>query len=165
MNKVILMGRLARDPEYRTTSNNVSVCTFTLAVDRRFKTAGGERQADFINIVAWRQTADFVSRYFKKGVRMAVVGSIQTRSYEDQNAQKRFVTEVLADEVYFADSKVQDNSSVNQSYSNHNNFSENLGGSLNNISDVNSSVSHVNTGYIEPKDDFFDNDTTLPFDF
>ncbi|MGI6091176.1 MAG: single-stranded DNA-binding protein [Saccharofermentanales bacterium] len=105
MNKAILMGRLTRDPELRTTSNNVSVCTFTLAVDRNYKNRDGERLTDFIPIVVWRQQADFVSKYFSKGQRMLVVGSIQPRSYEDQSGQKRYVTEVIAEEVYFADSK------------------------------------------------------------
>lgn len=105
MNKAILMGRLTRDPELRTTSNNVSVSTFTLAIDRNYKTRDGERLTDFIPIVVWRQQADFVHRYFVKGQRMLVVGSIQPRSYVDQSGQKRYVTEVIADEVYFADSK------------------------------------------------------------
>ena len=105
MNKAILMGRLTRDPELRMTSNNVSVSTFTLAIDRNYKTRDGERLTDFIPIVVWRQNADFVHRYFVKGQRMLVVGSIQPRSYVDQSGQKRYVTEVVADEVYFADSK------------------------------------------------------------
>jgi single-strand DNA-binding protein len=105
MNKAILMGRLTRDPELRTTSGQVSVCTFTLAVDRRFKSAGGERQADFIPIVAWRQQAEFASKYFRKGSRMIVVGSIQTRSWDDTEGKRHSVTEVIADEIYFADSK------------------------------------------------------------
>ena len=105
MNKAILMGRLTRDPELRTTSNNVSVSTFTLAIDRTYKTRDGERLTDFIPIVVWRQNADFVHRYFVKGQRMLGVGSIQPRSYVDQSGQKRYVTEVVADEVYFADSK------------------------------------------------------------
>ncbi len=105
MNKAILMGRLTRDPELRTTSNNVSVSTFTLAIDRNYNTRDGERLTDFIPIVVWRQNADFVHRYFVKGQRMLVVGSIQPRSYVDQSGQKRYVTEVVADEVYFADSK------------------------------------------------------------
>ena len=105
MNKAILMGRLTRDPELRMTSNNVSVCTFTLAVDRNYRNRDGDRLTDFIPIVVWRQQADFVSKYFSKGQRMLVVGSIQPRSYEDQSGQKRYVTEVIAEEVYFADSK------------------------------------------------------------
>ncbi|MBQ6998734.1 MAG: single-stranded DNA-binding protein [Clostridia bacterium] len=101
MNKVILMGRLARDPELRSTPNGVSVCTFALAVSRRFKNANGEYDADFINCVAWRQTAEFISKNFAKGRMLGVVGSLQTRSY-DKDGQKRYVTEVSVDEAYFA---------------------------------------------------------------
>lgn len=105
MNKAILMGRLTRDPELRTTSNNIAVCTFTLAVDRRFKNQQGERETDFIPIVVWRQTAEFVNRYFRKGSKMVLVGSIQVRSWEDNDGNRRWTTEVVADEVYFAESK------------------------------------------------------------
>lgn len=105
MNKAILMGRLTRDPEMRTTSGQVSVCTFTLAVDRRFKNQNGERQADFIPVVAWRQQADFCGKYFRKGSRMVVVGSIQTRNWDDQEGKKHYATEVIADEIYFAESR------------------------------------------------------------
>ena len=101
MNKVILMGRLARDPEIRSTPNGVSVCTFALAVSRRFKNANGEYDADFINCVAWRQTAEFISKNFAKGRMLGVIGSLQTRSYE-KDGQKRYVTEVSVDEAYFA---------------------------------------------------------------
>lgn len=108
MNKAILMGRLTRDPEMRTTTSQVPVCSFTLAVDRRFKNASGERQADFIPIVAWRQQAEFCGKYFRKGSKMVVVGSIQTRSWDDTEGKKHSVTEVIADEVYFAESKRSD---------------------------------------------------------
>jgi single-strand DNA-binding protein len=108
MNKAILMGRLTRDPELRTTSNQVPWCSFTIAVDRRFKNASGEKQADFIPIVAWRQQAEFCSRYFRKGSRIAVVGSIQTRSWDDAEGKRHNMTEVIADEVYFTESKRSD---------------------------------------------------------
>lgn len=108
MNKAILMGRLTRDPELRMTANQIPVCSFTLAVDRRFKSASGERQADFIPVVAWRQQAEFASRYFRKGSRMAVVGSIQTRNWDDQEGKRHYATEVIADEIHFADSKSPD---------------------------------------------------------
>jgi len=101
MNKVILMGRLARDPELRTTPNGVSVCTFSLAVSRRFKNANGEYDADFISCVAWRQTAEFISKNFTKGRMLGVIGSLQTRNY-DKDGQKVYVTEVSVDEAYFA---------------------------------------------------------------
>ena len=106
MNKVILMGRLTRDPEVRyTQTNNTMVATFSLAVNRRFVRQGEERQADFINIVAWGKTAEFCSKYFRKGQQVGVIGRIQTRTYDDAQGQKRYITEVVAEEVYFADSK------------------------------------------------------------
>ena len=105
MNKVILMGRLTRDPEVRyTQTNNTLVASFSIAVNRRFTRPGEERQADFINIVAWGKTGEFSSKYFKKGLQVAVVGRLQNRSYEDSNGQKKYITEVIAEEVYFADS-------------------------------------------------------------
>lgn len=111
MNKAILMGRLTKDPELRTTSNNVSVCSFTLAVDRRFKNAQGQRETDFIPVVAWRQQAEFAARYFTKGSRMAVIGSIQPRSWDDNEGKRHYMTEVIADEIYFADSKREEGGS------------------------------------------------------
>ena len=101
MNKAILIGNLTRDPEVRSTGSGVSVCTFTIAVNRRFANQQGVREADFINIVAWRQTAELCGRYLAKGRKVAVVGSIQTRSYDAQDGSKRHVTEVVADEVEF----------------------------------------------------------------
>ena len=105
MNKAVLIGRLVRDPELKTTSSQTAVATFTIAVDRRFKNASGERQADFINCVAWRQQAEFVAIYFSKGNRIGVVGSIQTRNWEDKDGHKRTATEVVVDEVEFVESK------------------------------------------------------------
>ena len=102
MNKVELVGRLTKDPEVKLTSNQTQFCNFTIAVDRRFKDQNGQRQADFINCVAWRQTAVFIQKYFHKGNKIAVAGSINTRSYED-NGQKRFITEVLIDEAEFVE--------------------------------------------------------------
>ena len=106
MNKVILMGRLTRDPEVRYTStNNTLVATFSLAVNRRFARQGEERQADFINVVAWDKTGEFCSKYFKKGQQVGVIGRIQTRNYDDKDGKKVYVTEVIAEETYFADSR------------------------------------------------------------
>ncbi|MBR2572400.1 MAG: single-stranded DNA-binding protein [Clostridia bacterium] len=105
MNKAILIGRLTRDPETRTTQSGVTRTTFTLAVDRRFPNQQGVREADFINIVAWRQLADLCGRYLTKGRQAAVIGQIQTRSYDAQDGTKRYVTEVVADEVEFLGSK------------------------------------------------------------
>jgi len=105
MNKIILMGRLTKDVEVRyTQTNNTMVANFTLAVNRSFVAQGEERQADFINIVAWTKTAEFCSKHCKKGQQIALVGRLQTRSWEDDNNQKRYATEVVAEEVYFADS-------------------------------------------------------------
>ncbi len=101
MNVVALMGRLTADPELRTTSSGLSVCHFTLAVDRNYAKAGTERQADFINCVAWRQSAEFVCKYFVKGQLMAVDGSIQTGSYTDNNGNKRYTFDVLVNNVNF----------------------------------------------------------------
>lgn len=102
MNKVQLIGRLTKDPEIKMTSNQTKFCQFTLAVDRRFKDANGQRQADFISCLAWRQTAEFIAKYFKKGNKIGVVGSIQTRSYE-KDGQKVFTTEVIVDEAEFVE--------------------------------------------------------------
>ena len=106
MNKVILMGRLTRDPEVRyTQTNNTVVASFSLAVNRRFVRQGEERQADFINIVAWDKTGEFCSKYFKKGQQVGIIGRIQTRNYNDKDGKKVYVTEVIAEEAYFADTR------------------------------------------------------------
>ena len=106
MNKVILMGRLTKDPEVRyTQTSNIMVTSFTLAVNRRFVAQGQERQADFLPIVAWNKTAEFVAKYFKKGQQVAVIGRVETRTYDDKDGKKVYVTEVIAEEAYFADSK------------------------------------------------------------
>ncbi len=104
MNKVVLVGRLTKDPEAKTTSSQVPFTNFTVAVDRRFKDPNGQRQADFINCVAWRQTATFINNYFHKGSKIGIVGSIQTRTYEGNDGQKRYVTEVVVDEAEFVES-------------------------------------------------------------
>lgn len=106
-NKAILIGRLTGDPELKTTPSGVSVCSFSLAVDRRFRDKNGERQADFINIVCWRQQAEFVARYFHKGDPIGVDGSIQARKYEDRNGNNRTAVEVVADQVFFTGGKTQ----------------------------------------------------------
>ena len=105
LNSTILMGRLTAAPELKTTNNNISVCAFTVAVDRAYQAQGQERQTDFINCVAWRNNADFISRYFTKGQMIAIQGSIQTRNYEDKNGNKRTAVEVIADNVSFCGSK------------------------------------------------------------
>ena len=105
MNAVCLMGRLTADPELRHTQSQVAVTSFTVAVDRAYTPKGQEKQTDFINIVAWRQTAEFVCRYFRKGQRIALQGSLQSRSYTDKDGNKRTAYEVVADHVFFAESK------------------------------------------------------------
>ena len=102
LNVVVLSGRITADPELKTTQNGVSVCSFTIAVERRYK-QGEERQADFINIVTWRSSAEFVSKYFKKGSMIAVRGAIQTRRYQDRDGNNRTAFEVVADDVQFAE--------------------------------------------------------------
>ena len=105
LNRLIIMGRLARDPELRRTGSGTAVTSFTLAVDRDFKSQGGEKETDWIDVVAWRNTAEFVSKYFTKG-RMAVVeGRLQMRNWTDRDGNKRVSAEVVADNVYFGDSK------------------------------------------------------------
>ena len=105
-NKVILGGRMTADPELKTPPSGISVTSFTVAVNRRFGGKSGEEaQADFISVTAWRQTAEFITRYFRKANSICVVGSLQTRSWTDQQGQKRFATEIVADEAYFVDAK------------------------------------------------------------
>lgn len=112
-NIVILSGRLTADPELKTTQNGVSVCSFSIAVERRYK-QGEERQADFINIVAWRSTAEFVSKHFTKGSMIGIEGSIQTRKYQDKDGNNRTAFEVVANNVQFVEPKrSQDNGEGN----------------------------------------------------
>ncbi len=105
MNKVFLIGRLVRNPELRYTSSNIAVATFSLAVNRPFADQDGERGTDFINIVVWRKQAENVKNYLNQGSQVAIDGRLQTRSYDDQNGNKRHVTEVIADNVQFLDTK------------------------------------------------------------
>lgn len=114
MNKAILMGRLTRDPEMSQTQSGVSLARFSIAVPRRFQ----KDATDFINCVAWRQTADFVCKYFSKGSMIAVVGSIQTRTWDGQDGKKNYATEVVADEAYFTGSKAESGTFSGESYQN-----------------------------------------------
>lgn len=109
INNVVLMGRLTADPEVRTTTTGKSVCSFSIAVERSYAKAGEQRQTDFINIVAWESTVNFISKYFAKGSMIALQGQIQTRNYEDKNGNKRTAFEILAREVSFCGSKAQTN--------------------------------------------------------
>ena len=117
LNHIVLMGRLTRDPELRQTGSGISVASFTIAVDRDYAAQGAEKETDFVDIVAWRGTADFVSKYFAKG-RMAVVsGRLQIRNWQDKEGNKRRSAEVVADNVYFGESK-KDSQSSNSAQSN-----------------------------------------------
>ena len=122
LNKVILCGRLTADPELRQTNSGIAVVRFTLAINRRMtKNPDGtqNQQADFITVVAWRERAEFISRYFRKGSALCITGSIQTSSWQDQQGQKRYATEVVADEAMFVDSKNESgNASANGQYGN-----------------------------------------------
>lgn len=118
LNKVILMGRLTADPELKQIPNGTSTCQITIACDRNFVPQGGERQADFITVVAWRQTAEFISKYFAKGRMIVVEGNLRTRTYDDKRYPevRHYVTEVYADQVYFGDSKPSGGGQATQPY-------------------------------------------------
>lgn len=146
LNKVILGGRIATDPELKQTPSGVSVISFSLAVNRSYSSKDGERQADFISIVAWRQTAEFISRFFRKGSSICIVGSIQTRSWTDQNGNKRYATEVVADEANFVDSK-----------------SESNGGQGSYVPDAYSAPAYATPAASEPKFEEIADDDDLPF--
>ena len=121
MNKAILIGRLTRDPEMRTTSSGIATTTFSIAVNRNFTNQNGDREADFINIVTWRKQAENVAKYCTKGSQVAIDGRIQTRTYDAQDGSKRYVTEVVADNVTFLGSK----NGSNQDNNNFNDFGNN----------------------------------------
>ena len=115
MNKVVLIGRLTRDPELRYTGNNTPVASFSLAVNRNYSNQQGEREADFINIVVWRKQAENVKNYLTQGSQVAIDGRLQTRTYDDQNGQRRYITEVIADNVEFLGSRNSSTNSNNMS--------------------------------------------------
>ena len=113
MNKVILLGRLTKAPEIRySQTTNTKIALFTLAVNRRFAKQGEERETDFINIVAYSKLADFSEKYLSQGTQVNVVGRLQNRSYEDKNGTKKYISEIIAEEIYFADSKKKANESI-----------------------------------------------------
>ena len=122
LNRAILMGRITKSPELKTTPNGVSVIQISIAVDRDYTPKGQEKQTDFINVVAWRGTAEFIEKHFEKGQLIALTGSIKTRSYTDNQGNKRSVTEVIADQVYFCGGK-NDNKKEKPSYD-ENDFEE-----------------------------------------
>ena len=121
MNKVFLIGRLTRDPELRYTGSNIPVATFSLAVNRNFSNQNGEREADFFNIVVWRKQAENCKNYLNQGSQVAIEGRLQSRSYDDKDGSKRYVTEVVADNVEFLGSKNSSNNSNNMNSSANNN--------------------------------------------
>ena len=104
MNKIILLGRLTKDPEIRMTQNETKVAKFTLAVNRKYVKDGEERHADFFNIVVYSKLADFTEKYLKQGIQISLSGRLQNRNWEDENGQKHYITEIIAEEIYFADS-------------------------------------------------------------
>ena len=138
LNKVVLAGRMTADPELKQTPSGVSVLSFTIAVNRSYVSKNseqGERQADFINVVAWRNTAEFISKYFRKGSAICVSGSIQTRSWQDQQGQRRYATEVVADEAMFVESRSESGASASSytpdAYTQAPSFSSNPGSAPN----------------------------------
>ena len=150
LNKVILIGNLTADPELKQTPSGISVSSFTIAINRRYQSKNqteGQQTADFINIVAWRQTAEFVSRYFKKGKPILVCGALQSRSYTDSQENKRYVTEVVADEVGFVESKQGDTAPQGAPY----------------IPDAYTAPSYTNTDAAAPKFEAVSDEDDLPF--
>ena len=139
LNKVVLAGRLTGDPELKQTQSGVSVTSFTLAVNRRFASRNSEQaeqQTDFISVVAWRQTAEFICRFFKKGSALCITGSIQTRSWQDNQGQRRYATEVVVDDAMFVDARneggnAQGNSYVPDAYNSAPSYSSNAGSTPN----------------------------------
>lgn len=131
LNVVALMGRLVRDPELKTTQSGNSVCTFSIAVDRSYTAKDEERKADFFTITAWRQTAEFICKYFQKGSLIAIEGSLQTRQYQDKSGNNRTATEVLASRVSFAGSKASNWASVQSSGQQTENYAQNANASQN----------------------------------
>ena len=152
MNKVILMGRLTRDVEMRQTTSGATVARFSIAVNRRFKNSEGNYDTDFINCVAWRQTGEFISRYFQKGSMIAVVGSIQSRSWDGQDGKKQYATEVVVDEAYFTGSRSETNTGVSQ------------GGGYQNQNSYQNPSTPAQIGGAEPNFDDFDTSGFADFD-
>lgn len=142
MNNINLIGRLTKDPEMKSTQTGVSVCNFTLAVDRKYKDKNGERETDFINCVAWRSTAEFIARFMTKGQRIGVTGSLQVSTYDDRDGQRQWKTEVVVESAYFADGKGDNNNTANNANYGYN------------------TRSNANVGMFEETAD----ETQLPFD-
>ena len=135
LNRVILMGRISQDIELKRTQSGISVLSFNVAVERSFVKQGEERQADFISCVAWRQTAEFISKYFSKGRMIALEGNLRTRNYEDKNGSRHYITEVYVDNVSFTGEKKQSSENLSYNNSNNNNSLTNESVSIGDISD------------------------------
>ena len=166
-NKVILGGRLTADPELKTTPSGVSVTSFTIAVNRRYGAKAGveEPQADFFNVTAWRATAEFITRYFRKASSICVVGSIQTRSWTDQQGMKRFTTEIIADEAFFVDAKSESPLAVQQaaSYAPQNAQSPYMPDTYAPYSSASAPAANGGLGAAAPKFEEITDDEELPF--
>ncbi len=150
LNRVVLVGRLTKDPEYRTTPSGVSVATFTLAVNRTFTNAQGEREADFINCVVFRRQADNVNNYLSKGSLAGVDGRLQSRNYENQEGRRVFVTEVVCDSVQFLEPKMHNKMVANVNKNEFQDYGQGFGGqqsgqnnSYNNSSNTNNLIIHL----------------------
>lgn len=130
MNKVFLIGRLTRNPELRYTESNIPVAMFTLAINRSFTNNDGDREADFINIVVWNKKAENVSKYLSKGSRVAIDGRIQTRSYDGDDGKKRYITEVVANQVEFLESKKESTTTDEEVIEEENNPFKDFGDSI-----------------------------------
>lgn len=170
MNKVFLIGRLTRDPELRYTGSNTAVASFTVAVNRTFTNQNGEREADFINVVVWRKQAENVKNYLSQGSQVAIDGRIQTRSYDDKDGNKRYVTEVVADNVEFLGSKNSSNNLNNTNSSANNNAGPTPYDFADNSSNNNSTTSKDSKGTDVDSNPFADfgssieiSDDELPF--
>lgn len=159
MNKLEIIGRLTRNPELKQTSNNLAYARFNVAVDRRMKSKDGTRQADFIPCVAWRQAAEFVCKYFRQGSKIALVGSMQSSSYQDKNGQNRSMLNMLVEEIYFCESSSNDNNGNgqhSQPRTSNNNSNANANNNVN---------SNANSNYFNSDDSefFISDDSQLPF--
>lgn len=142
LNHITIMGRLVRDPELRYTQSGIAVASFTLAVDRDFKSDNGERQTDFIDCVAWRQTGEFVSKYFSKGSMAVVSGRLQIRDWQDKEGNKRRNSEIVVENVYFGESKRSRDNNENNNYGNSSSQSQ----SFNNSSTKSAGFSEIDGG-------------------
>ena len=158
LNHIVIMGRLTRDPELRTTQSGVSVTSFTVAVDRDFGGRdGGERQTDFVDCVAWRSTGEFVSKYFHKGSMIVVSGRLQSRKWQDREGNNRVSWEINADNVYFGESRRESDSNRADSYSN--NYASNSGGNYGGFDSGRSGAPAPSNTFVE----LDDGDGELPF--